>query len=77
MTMETITLTYNPNSSFAIALLNLIKASGEVTVVETKPAKTARKKLTDDYAKEIARRAAEVKSGKIKTCPIEELLAEV
>jgi len=44
--METVTLTYNPNSSFAIALLNLIKASGEVTVVETKPAKTTRKKPT-------------------------------
>lgn len=74
--METVTITYNPNSSFAIALLNLIKASGEVTVVETKQAKTTRKKLTNDYAKEIARRAAGVKSGKIKTRPVEELLAE-
>ncbi len=74
--METVTLTYNPNSSFAIALLNLIKASGEVTVVETKPAKTTRKKPADDYAKEIARRAAGVKGGKIKKRPIEELLAE-
>ena len=41
-------------------------------VTKVKTAKSAE----PDYAKEIARRAAGVKSGKIKTRPVEELLNE-
>lgn len=35
------------------------------------------KTVGPNYAKEIARRAAGVKSGKIKTRPVEELLSKV
>lgn len=61
--METITLQFNPNSSFAQALLNLIKVSGEVTVVETKTAKPSRKRTSkkERLLAEIAKGADEAR----------------
>ncbi len=60
--METITLQFNPKSSFAQALLNLIKVSGEVTVVETKA--TAKKPRTINKDDENAEIVAKVRRGR-------------
>ena len=61
--METITLQYNPNSNFAIALINLIKASDEVTVIESKPASKKRARKTG-----IERAIEDFKNGNTVKC---------
>ena len=68
--METITVRYDAtNPALRGLMAAFLKLDG---VTKVKSVKTAE----PDYAKEIARRAAGVKSGKIKTRPIEELLNE-
>ena len=68
--METITVRYDATNPALRALMAAFLKLDGVTKVKT--AKTTE----PDYAKEIARRAAGVKSGKIKTRPVEELLSE-
>lgn len=70
--METITLQYDTSIPGLKGLMaSLVKLEG-VTKLESKKASDR----SDDYAKEIVRRAAGVKNGKIKTRPIEKLLEE-
>ena len=61
--METITLQFDPHSNFAIALVNLIKASGEVTVIESKPAPKMRARKTG-----IERAIEDFKNGNTVKC---------
>jgi hypothetical protein len=68
--METITVRYDATNPALRALIAAFLKLDGVTKVKT--AKTAE----SGYAKEIARRATGVKSGKTKTRPIEELLSE-
>ena len=68
--METITVRYDATNPVLRALMAAFLKLDGVTKVKT--AKSAE----PDYAKEIARRAAGVKSGKIKTRPVEELFNE-
>lgn len=70
--METITVRYDATNPALRGLMAAFLKLDGVTKVKTAKASEPSK----DYAKEIARRAAGVKSGKIKTRPIEKLLAE-
>lgn len=75
--METITIQYDATNPAIRGLLAAFLKLDGVTKVKTKTASKERgSKHCNDYAKEISRRAAGVKNGKIKTRPIEELLAE-
>jgi len=80
--METITLQYNPKSSFAIALANLIEKSEGVKVIEMKLAEPARKKLTEkervlaDIATG-AEQARRIAKRKHKTYTADELIASL
>lgn len=70
-TMATVTINYDArNAAIRGMILALLKFDG---VTEVK----AQEKQADPYAKEIARRVAGVKNGKIKTRPVEHLLAEI
>ena len=68
--METITVRYDATNPALRGLMAAFLKLDGVTKVKTV------KNAEPDYTKEIARRAAGVKSGKIKTRPIEELLNE-
>ena len=80
--METITLQYNPKSNFATALANLIEKSEGVKVIETKPTKSARKRLTEkervlaDIATG-AEQARRIAKRKHKTYTADELIASL
>ena len=73
---------YNPKSNFAIALACLIEKSDEVTVVEMKPTKPTRKKLTEkervlaDIATG-AEQARRIAKRKHKTYTADELIASL
>ena len=70
--METITLSFEPGSDFAVALENLIRNSEGVRVVRRKRTKAAKKQTVLDVA------IQEEKEGKVQSFTnVDELFAEL
>ena len=78
--METITISYDATNPAIKGLLEaFLKLDGVIKVDESKPAKSARKRATkkERVIDQIAKDYSAVKSGKVKTRPVSQLLDEI
>ena len=75
--METITLSYEPGSDFAVALDELIRHSEGVCVVKRSDDAVGYDQLGEDLGTVVRERIRQLEAGEVNTIPNEQVFAEI